>query len=279
MSKYIFFIYFIINLACTFKKSDSIKEHFNSKDIIEVPSKVNEIPPPKGYKKVPHTEGVFADYLGKINLKKDRTVYLYNGEKKGNQSAQFAVLDISVSNRDLQQCADAVMRLRAEYFYGKKMYDKIRFNSVEGKIMRYVDWANGSRNLLKINNLNAPLKSSADVSRPQFLKYMDFVFAYASTLSLEKELKPVSTVSDIQVGDVFIKGGSPGHAVIVMAVAKNEATGKKTFLLAQSYMPAQDIHILVNPADQSLSPWYSEDFGNELVTPEWVFKRTALRRF
>jgi hypothetical protein len=31
-----------------------------------------------------------------------------------------------------------------------------------------------------------------------------------------------------------------------------------TFLLAQkSYMPAQDIHILVNPSNDKLGPWYS----------------------
>lgn len=273
MLKYIFlfnFISCIINTPKEFRTDTPPAPLFST---------VENIPVPNGYKKIQPTEGSFGAYLGSIPLKKDKTVYLYNGSKKGNQTAQYAVLDISVSNRDLQQCADAIMRLRAEYFYGKKMYDKIHFNSVDGKNMRYIDWANGSRNLLKINSSTASLKPQADVSRVQFLKYMDFVFAYASTLSLEKELKPLTSVKDIQAGDVFIKGGSPGHAVIVMAVAQQEGTGKKSFLLAQSYMPAQDIHILVNPTDPKLSPWYSETFGEELVTPEWSFKRTALHRF
>jgi len=70
------------------------------------------IPTPAGYTRV-QTDG-FGSYLRNIALKQDNTVYLYNGEKKANQSAQYAVMDVSVGGQDLQQCADAVMRLRAE---------------------------------------------------------------------------------------------------------------------------------------------------------------------
>ena len=51
----------------------------------------------------------------------------------------------------------------------------------------------------------------------------------------------VSPVTSMQIGDVLIQGGSPGHAVIVVDMAENPATGEKLYLLAQSYMPAQDI--------------------------------------
>ena len=217
--------------------------------------------------------------MNNIKLKKDKTVYLFDGRKKGNQTVQYAVLDVSVGERDLQQCADAVMRLRGEYLFAQKMYDKIAFHAVEGQLMRFVDWANGNHNLLKNKDVSQKLKPNADISKANFLKYMNFVFAYASTLSLEKELGPLSKISDIQSGDVFIKGGAPGHAIIVMDVARHKTTGKKIFLLAQSYMPAQDIHILKNPNNGALSPWYDEDFGNILQTPEWDFAKKALRRF
>jgi Domain of unknown function (4846) len=240
---------------------------------------VKDIPTPKGYERSSNTAGSFGFYLQNIPLKKDKIVYLFNGEKKRNQTAQYMVLDVSVGTRDLQQCADAVMRLRGEFLFKQKAYDKISFKSVDGKVMRYVNWVNGSRNLLKPQDLTADLKTNADVSYATFLKYMDFVFAYASTLSLEKELKPVAKVSDINIGDVFIKGGAPGHAIIVMDLAKDKKTGKKVFLLAQSYMPAQDIHILNNPNDAKMSPWYAEDFENQLITPEWNFEKAALRHF
>ena len=72
---------------------------------------------------------------------------------------------------------------------------------------------------------------------------MDVVFAWAGTYSLERELKPAA-LADIAAGDVFIKGGFPGHAVLVADVVENRTTGEKRFLLLQSYMPAQDIHVL-----------------------------------
>ena len=103
------------------------------------------------------------------------------------------------------------------------------------------------------------------------------IFNYAGTASLEKELKKVN-VKGIRPGDVFIQGGFPGHAVIVVDVAQN-SVGDKIFMVAQSYMPAQDIHVLKNPNDSGMSPWYSTDFGSTLYTPEWSFERNNLRRF
>ena len=55
------------------------------------------------------------------------------------------------------------------------------------------------------------------------------VFMYAGTASLSREL-PTVLYTSLQPGDVFIKGGSPGHAVIVMDVAIHPNTGKKVFL-------------------------------------------------
>ncbi len=84
----------------------------------------------------------------------------------------------------------------------------------------------------------------------------------------------------MQIGDVFIRGGSPGHAVIVLDMAMDSKTGKKLFMMAQSYMPAQDIHVLVNPNKPSISPWYELD-GNakDILTPEWTFSSNELKRF
>ena len=119
-----------------------------------------------------------------------------------------------------------------------------------------------------------------DYSYKTFRNYLDMVFMYAGTASLSRELQAVSYTS-LQPGDVFIKGGSPGHAVIVVDIAVHPTTKKKVFLLAQSYMPAQQIHILVNPVSRSLSPWYelAETDAGKLYTPEWIFSRKDLKRF
>ncbi|MDA1192282.1 MAG: DUF4846 domain-containing protein [Candidatus Poribacteria bacterium] len=78
---------------------------------------------------------------------------------------------------------------------------------------------------------------------------------------------------------MFIQGGFPGHAVIVIDVAVNTITGERLALLAQSYMPAQDPHVLVNSYDRSRSPWYRIDDSASLYTPEWTFSPNTRRRF
>ena len=89
--------------------------------------KIKNIPLPKGYKRVIGDTASFGRWLENIDLKKDRTVYQFDGSIKYNQAAQFAVLNISTGKKDLQQCADAVMRLRAEYFYARNNFDRIIF--------------------------------------------------------------------------------------------------------------------------------------------------------
>jgi hypothetical protein len=97
--------------------------------------------------------------------------------------------------------------------------------------------------------------------------------------SLAKQLKPVAHFSDILPGDVLIRGGFPGHAEIVMDVAGNKK-GEKIFMLAQSYMPAQDIHILVNPVKNEITPWYSiNDTEDDIITPEYIFTKSALKQW
>ncbi len=103
---------------------------------------------------------------------------------------------------------------------------------------------------------------------------------YAGTASLSKELKSVD-ISEVEIGDVFIQGGFPGHAVIVVDMAVS-TTGEKLIMLAQSYMPAQDIHVLVNPANKRLGAWYEVEKIKEkemLITPEWQFTSSDLKRF
>ena len=66
-------------------------------------------------------------------------------KKKANQAAAFAVVDMEIGNRDLQQCADAVIRLRAEYLWKHKRYTDIKFNFTSGFTAEYKKWAEGNR--------------------------------------------------------------------------------------------------------------------------------------
>jgi Domain of unknown function (4846) len=237
---------------------------------------VSDIPLPAGYRRLSQTSGSFGAWLRTMPLKQDSKVYLYNGQLKGNQQAQYAVLDISVGNKDLQQCADAVMRLYAEYLYAENLFGKISFNATDGTKMNYSDWMKGDRFVLRNNRLQKVRQAAPGSGQPCFTQYLETVFSWAGTMSLSKELIPVKDTRKVLPGDVFIRGGAPGHAVIVMDVAEN-AAGERIFLLAQSYMPAQNIHVLRNPG--AANPWYAADFSGKLLTPEWVFDANELARF
>lgn len=212
---------------------------------------VGSIPLPSGYKRIEFEEKSFAAWLRNIELKRDKTVYLYNGLPKANQAAQFAVLNIPVGKKDLQQCADAVMRLRASYLFDNKRMEEIVFYDNNRTAYRY----------------------SGSTNPRLFEHYLEKVFAYCGTASLEKQLKK-KDIKDIEPGDVFIKGGFPGHAAMVMDIAIHKS-GEKIYVLSQSYMPAQDIHILNNPRHALLNPWYQVKSG-QVITPEWVFQSAQL---
>lgn len=217
---------------------------------IPVPDNVtNRFTPPSGFSRHKNEPGSFGEWLQEVPLKPAGTrTKTFNGEVALTDAYTAAVADVSVGSQDLQQCADAVMRLRAEYLYQKKDYNKISFNFVSGFKCDYNHYANGYR----YKNSKWMLTGRKDYSYTTFLRYLNLVFSYASTLSLEKELQPVKNLSDIEAGDVFIKGGSPGHCFIVMDVVENSAH-QKQFLLAQSFMPAQNIQILQSDG----SPWFS----------------------
>ena len=223
---------------------------------------INEIPLPDGFVRFPVDSNSFAYFLRHLPLANENIVYYYNGEKKPDQSSNYAVIDMDIGKYNLQQCADAVMRLRAEYLYHTKQYDKIYFNFVsDGKPRYYTIFANG------------------DYSYNKFRKYLNYVFAYANTRSLYNQLKPVD-IADMQIGDVLIQKGNPyGHAVIVVDMAINPVSGEKIYLLAQSFMPAQSIHILENPSQNNLNPWYLLEDAKPIYTPDWIFYSGDIRRF
>ncbi|MFD0861951.1 DUF4846 domain-containing protein [Sungkyunkwania multivorans] len=261
-----FFILLILFCAC--KKQAPTLVHSTvdtyTKDIIDPKGKTIEerFSTPDGFLRTTEAEDSFAHYLRRLPLKPHGSeVKYFDGSIKSNRNVYCGVIDMEIGSRDLQQCADAVMRLRGEYLYELKKYDQIHFNFVsDAKPRYYLDYAKENRSYKK------------------FRKYMNYIFAYANTASLLNEMKGVE-LSDMEIGDVFIQKGRPfGHAVIVVDMAVDPLNGTKLYMLAQSYMPAQETQILVNRNNRDKSPWYELKEGT-IFTPEWTFEPSDLRRF
>lgn len=233
---------------------------------------------PEGFKRIEYPAGTFGEYLRNLPLKPHGSkVKYYNGQYK-TKDVYEAVINLDIGNRDLQQCADAAIRLRAEYLYAQKLYEQIHFNFTNGFRADYLKWADGNRIIVEGNEAYWVKQTRSSKDYDSFRKYLDMVFAYAGTLSLSQELKQIP-IEEMQIGDVFLEGGSPGHCVIVVDLAENQSTGEKIFLIAQSYMPAQEIHILKNPLNAEGNPWYNLNFGETLLTPEWTFSKDHLMSF
>lgn len=223
----------------------------------------DRFPAPKGFFRKEMAASSYAQYLRTLPLKPHGSIVKhYDGGEKLPGQVYCAVVDMEISPRDLQQCADAVMRFRGEYLFAQKRYNDIHFNFLSDGKPRY---------FLK--------HSKSDTSYASFRKYMDWVFAFANTRSLKAELNSVDW-SNMEIGDVLIQSGYPyGHAVTVVDMVENKE-GQKMYMLAQSYMPAQETQVLLNPASTDSSPWYHlNSDSNKIVTPEWEFEKGDLKRF
>ena len=258
----IFFLICCNNIEYTNKTStfsDDIIPPKNSIDTFRM-SIIERYLPADSCFRLPVDSNSFAFYLQHLPLKKfGESVKYFDGTVKENYNVYSSVIDMKISKKDLQQCADAVMRLRAEYLYKQKKYNQISFLfNGDKKYHSYLDY------------------SSNDRSYNKFLNYMDYIFSYANTGSLYNQLKSIE-ISDMQIGDVFVKKGNPyGHAVIVVDMCCN-MNGTKYFMLAQSYMPAQETQLLLNPKNNTV--WYNLPLVGEVQTPEWTFSVNDLRRW
>jgi hypothetical protein len=232
-------------------------------------------PPPSGFTRVTVEPGSFGAFLRGLPLLPEGTpVRLHSGRLKGRQDVHAAVIDLDIGAKDLQQCADAVMRLRAEWLYGAGRAKDVAFNDTgKGAPMPFSRWAKGERPVAKGSTLVWSVTKPPDASRASFRQYLDTVFIWAGTSSLEKELVK-RPAAEFQPGDVVIKGGFPGHAVIVLDVAKDEA-GTARVLLGQSYMPAQNVHVLKQADGGAWFPAPMDDA--DYVTPEWTFPAGSVR--
>lgn len=241
---------------------------------------VHRFPAREGHARVKAATGTFAHWLRHLPLKPEGTpVLLHNGNPKVAQHVAAAVLHLDVGEQDLQQCADSVIRLRAEYLFSCNRGDEIHFNFTSGDRAAWTDWQQGLRPQVDGNRVTWEKSGRAGKDRALFRQYLDRVFTYAGSYSLQQELEKVEDVEDLRAGDVYIQGGFPGHAIIVVDVAVQGESGTKQILIAQSYMPAQEVHVLRNLVDKADSPWHRVPADGSLDTPEWEFPPGSLYRF
>lgn len=235
---------------------------------------------PKGFKWLDEKAETFAYFLMNFPLyPQNFPVRDYRELPIQKQYNHAAILKIDVGEKDLQQCADAWIRLYAEFLYANKDFDKIKFQFTSGQSLSWNDFKNGMRTIEIKDRVKFVKKARYEDSYQNFRNYLNLVFNYAGTISLDKESTLITKNDAIQVGDFLIKPGSPGHSVFIVGMAENKS-GKRLYLFAESFMPAQDIHIIINPINKKLSPWYELNVNApKTITAKYIFAPTAIKRF
>ena len=178
----------------------------------------------------------------------------------------------------LQQCADALIRIRSEYLWDVNRKDEIGFNFTSGHYCSWSEYAEGYRPKIKGNKVTFSKTAQANHSKNNFYNYLNLIYTYAGTYSLTQELNKIARLDDVQIGDLLIYPGFPGHVMMVGDIAQNE-NGDQLFLFFQGNTPAQSVHIIKNVSDSSMNPWYDLEGKTSLDTPIYTFESFEFVRF
>jgi len=234
--------------------------------------------PPPGFVRVPVAEGSFGSFLRRLPLlPPGAPVLTFDGKvaRAGDDEHVAAVAALDVGTRDLQQCADSIVRLHAEWRWARGRRDHL-YHSAEGIALPLARFAAGER--IRERNGRLEWTRSAPpqpMTYPLFRHYLDLVFAWANTASLADDARRVP-LRDLSPGDILVLPGAPGHAVLVLDVA-GTADGRRAVLVGQGFMPAQSFHVL---RPSRVSAWFPIDAAAPgMKTPFWpVFPWSSLRR-
>ena len=233
---------------------------------------------PKGYKRIPYEEDSFQTYIRNYPLKPfGAAIINYDGSEHFSQDGHFGILDLQVAENGLQQCADVLIRLYAEYLWEHKKYEAIGFEFTSGHYCSWLKYAEGYRPNIKGNKVTFVKKRSEDHSKKNFVKYLNLIYNYSGTLSLYNELNPVKRVNELRIGDMIVSPGTPGHVAMIVDVIANEK-GERRFVIMQGYTPSQSVSLLKNEGSD-MSPWYVLKMGAPLLIPGYYFETPQFMRF
>jgi hypothetical protein len=286
MKKLILLLFIIGLVFVAFQFKPVEKAYDIVKAVIETPSLINEdsltiksrVNIPEGYKRVEYPKGSFEAYLRNYKLKAfGSKIINYDNTEYFWQRGHIGILEVPVPKNGLQQCADALIRIRSEYLWDNNRKDEIGFNFTSGHYCSWKKYAEGYRPKISGSKVSFHKTASANHTKDNFYKYLNLIYTYSGTLSLYNELKSVKA-KDLKIGDMLIKGGSPGHIVILCDEVINDK-GEKLFLLFQGNTPAQSVHLVKNLTDSSISPWYKLE--DDAITPvsNYTFSSAKFVRF
>jgi hypothetical protein len=231
--------------------------------------------PPPGHERVTLAKHSFGAWLRTLPLAaSDQPVRANDGRVIVEAGDRYlaAVSTLDVGKHDLQQCADAIMRLHAEWLWSRGRAHDASYPTGATPI-GWTRYLRGEIPHPKGRSFRWDERGKQPNTHASYRRYLDVVFSWANTGSLAlRSGKP--SRADVRPGDFFVLPGSPGHAVLLLDIA-HDGQGRRVALIGQSFMPAQSFQVLRPNADQS---WFELEDGG-VDTPYWRrFPWTSLRR-
>ena len=227
------------------------------------------VEPPPGYRRVDLEAESFGSFLRQLPVRLDRRrVRSHAGRPLGSPSAGIVAMPLVDGN--LQQCADSILRLYAEFLWMHDRRDEIQFHFTSGDRSDWADWRDGERFRIHGATVERHEGAPPQNSRANFRRYLRHLFMYAGTHSLPMDARTLDPSESTRPGDVFLESGAPGHVVLVLDVAEND-DGERVALIGQGFMPAQEFHLVEAEGPATIGGVWFElpEAGEVLETPSW----------
>jgi hypothetical protein len=239
---------------------------------------VERIPPPAGFARVEAPPGSFADWLRCLPLMPPETpVTAAKGEVilRADHASLAAVVALQPQTTKTLSASNMLVRLRAEYLWAIGKADDAAFHFTSGHLSTWQSWAQGERPTVHGRDVAISKGAPADASRTNYCGYLESIFRYGTVYSLLLDTDK-SAEATPEGGDVFVRPGRPGHAVMILDVAVGPQ-GQVRVLLGEGGTPAQTFHVL--RYSQS-DPWFPLSYSQPInLGLKNIFHLKDLRRW
>jgi hypothetical protein len=247
----------------------------------EVPAAVDTLQSrfatPSGATRVAVEAGSFGEWLRNLPLAAPGTPSKnFKGDVvyPGDDQYLGAVIAIDIGKIDLQQSPDVVIRLHAEWLFSQGNKD-ITYRGATGLDMPLSKWARGERMDSQGASVFWVMKSKpSEIDHAEFRRYLNAVFTWANSTSLAQQAEAIAA-DELRPGDFFVHLGSPGHALVVLDVAR-KPKGPPLALLGQALNPSENPFVLQLG---KATAWFSLRAPGPIITPHTKeFPWEGLRR-
>ncbi len=210
---------------------------------------------PEDFERIAVTPGSFEEFLQTLPLKPiNSPARLYDGSVSTDSLYRTAsVVSMSIDSLNLQHSHESIIRLRAEYLYKTKQFDKISFIIKNNIPLDFNRWLQGYRIEPKGKNLKfKKMENEKEMNYQNFRSYLNDVFKFTDAKSFKQNLRLIKDDDDnneFGIGTIIMSGQAPYDAVIVVDMIKMTGNHPYSYmkalgvLLAYGNSPAQEMAI------------------------------------